>query len=76
VLTKAGAGRLWAQINKRGWNGPASKEPYGFPAELPQRMERLCLRAVAEGAVSEPKAAELLHISVRQLESKLMGHAA
>lgn len=30
VLTKAGAGRLWAQINKRGWNGPSSKEPYGF----------------------------------------------
>lgn len=76
VLTKAGAGRLWAQINKRGWNGPSSKEPYGFPAEVPQRMERLCLRAVAEGAMSEPKAAQLLNISVRRLESKLMGQPA
>lgn len=74
VLTKAGASRLWAQINKRGWNGAASTEPYGFPAEVPQRRERLCLRAIAEGAISEAKAAELLNISVRTLENKLSGH--
>lgn len=76
VLTKAGAGRLWAQLNARGWNGPNSQEPYAFDAEVPQRMERLCLRAVAEGAISEPKAAELLNISVRALDRKLMGQAA
>ena len=76
VLSKAAAGRLWAQISRRGWNGPASSEPYGFPAEVPQRMERLCFRAVAEGAISEPKAAELLNISVRQLDLRLAGQAA
>ena len=70
------AGRLWAQINARGWNGAASKEPFGFLAEVPQRMERLCLRAVAEGAISEAKAAELLKISVRALDRKLMGQPA
>jgi hypothetical protein len=31
------------------------------------------LRAVAEGAISESKAAELMNISVRQLDRKLMG---
>lgn len=76
VLSKAAAGKLWAQINRRGWNGAASKEPFGFPAEVPQRMERLCLRAVAEGAISESKAAELLGISVRSLDLKLMGQVA
>ena len=76
VLSKAAAGRLWAQISRRGWNGPASSEPYGFPAEVPQRMERLGFRAVAEGAISEPKAAELLNISVRQLDLRLAGQPA
>lgn len=76
VLSKAAAGRLWAQINARGWNGADSKEPYRFDPEVPQRMERLCLRAVAEGAISEPKAAELLNISVRALDRKLMGQPA
>ena len=76
VLSKAAAGRLWAQINARGWNGANSKEPFGFSAEVPQHMERLCLRAVAEGAISEPKAAELLKISVRALDRKLMGQSA
>jgi hypothetical protein len=35
-------------------------------------MERICLRAVAEKAISESKAAELLKISVRELDRRLM----
>jgi len=76
VLPKATYGRLWAQIKALGWNGPQSNEPFAFEAEAPQRMERLCLRAVAEGAVSEPKAAQLLRISVRELDKKLMAQFA
>ncbi len=72
VLTKAAYGRLWAQIRALGWNGPASSEPFRLPPEVPQRMERMCFRAVAEGAISESRAAELLSISVRALESRLM----
>lgn len=72
VLTKAAYGRLWGQIRSLGWNGPNSSEPNKFPPEVPQRMERLCLRAVAEGAVSEPRAAELLRITVRELDRRLM----
>lgn len=76
VLTKTAAGRLWAQLNARGWNGPNSEEPYRFEAEVPQRMERLCLRAVAEGAISEAKGAELLKMNVRTFDRILTGQAA
>lgn len=76
VLTRAAYGRLWAQIRGLGWNGPASSEPYALPAEVPLRMERMCMRAVAEGAISEAKAAELLNISVRELDRRLMGQGA
>jgi len=76
VLTKAAYGRLWAQIRGLGWNGPASREPHPLPAEVPQRMERMCLRAVAESAISEAKAAELLNISVRELDRRLAGQFA
>lgn len=76
IITKATYGRLWSQIKGLGWNGPQSKEPFPFEAEIPLRMERLCLRAVAEGGISEPKAAELLRVSVRQLDQKLMAQFA
>ena len=39
--------------------------------EKPRRFKRLCLRALAEGAISEPKAAELLGISVRELDRRM-----
>ncbi|KQW69845.1 XRE family transcriptional regulator [Methylibium sp. Root1272] len=76
VLPKAAYGRLWAQIKDLGWNSQASAEPNLLPPEVPQRMERLCLRAVAEGAISEARAAELLNISVRELDRRLMGQGA
>ena len=50
--------------------------PYEKPlaireGEKPRRFKRLCLRALAEGAISEPKAAELLGISVRELDRRM-----
>lgn len=76
VISKATYVKLWNQIKGLGWNGPQSNEPFRFDPEVPQRMERLCLRAVAEGAISEPKAAELLRVSVRVLDKKLMAQFA
>jgi Zn-dependent peptidase ImmA (M78 family)/DNA-binding XRE family transcriptional regulator len=73
ILTKAAYGRLWAQIKNMGSNNPAFTETNTLQAEVPQRMERLCLRAVAECALSEARAAELLNISVRELDRRLMG---
>ena len=72
VLTKAAYSRLWGKIKELGWNSSTSDEPGKFDPEVPQRMERLCLRAVAEGLISESKAAELLQISVRKLDHLLM----
>lgn len=76
VLSKTAYSRLWAQIRSFGWNGPASSEPNPLPPEVPQRMERLCFRAVSESAISEARAAELLNISVRTLDGRLMGQPA
>ena len=72
LLSKASYGRLWSQIRALGWNTPATTEPHTLKAEVPQRMDRLCLRAVAENAISESRAAELLNISVRELDQRLM----
>ena len=71
VVPRALYGRIWGQIRALGWNGPQSTEPQLLEPEVPQRMERMCLRAVAEGAISEAKAAELMGISVRELDRRL-----
>lgn len=76
VMSKAAYGRLWAEIKALGWNSQMSNEPNKFDPEVPQRMGRLCLRAVAEGLISESRAAELLQISVRKLEQLLVPQGA
>ena len=64
---------LFEIFKDRGWRAPPFKEPGAIPAEKekPRRFERLCYRAVAEGALSEAKTAELLGISVRCLNDRL-----
>lgn len=49
-------------------NGWKLNEPVPLSAEPPARFERLCFRAVSEGVISEGKAAELLRVSVRDLQ--------
>ena len=66
--------RLFQEFDRRGWHTPPFEEPLSRQdGEQPQRFERLCLRALAEGAVSEPKAAELLNVSVRELNRRMDG---
>jgi Zn-dependent peptidase ImmA (M78 family) len=64
---------LFEIFKDRGWRASPFKEPGAISPEKekPQRFERLCYRAVAEGALSEAKAAELLGISVRRLNDRL-----
>lgn len=64
---------LFEIYSQRGWRSPPFKEAGALPPGLeePKRLERLCFRAIAEGAISEAKTAELLNISVRELNSKL-----
>ena len=64
--------RLFHEFKRRGWRDPPYREPLAVPGgEKPRRFERLCLRALAEGAISEPKAAELLAVSVRELDRRM-----
>ena len=42
-----------------------------MPGERPMRFERLCFRALAEGAISEAKAAELLGHTVHELNRRM-----
>ena len=64
--------RLFREFDRRGWHTPPYEEPLSRRVgERPQRFERLCLRALAEGVVSEPKAAELLNITVHELNRRM-----
>ncbi|MEN8217745.1 MAG: hypothetical protein ABFS56_15530 [Pseudomonadota bacterium] len=47
--------------------------PQPCPPEKSDRFKRLCFRALAENVISEPKAAELLGISIRQLVNEMEG---
>lgn len=63
--------QLFEGFKEQGWRHPPYKEPLPVEPLQPTRFKRLCFRALAENAVSEAKAAELLGISVRQLELEM-----
>jgi len=63
--------RLFEEFVRRGWRKPPYAEPGAIEPEKPERFTRLCYRAVSEGAISEAKAAELLGVSVRELNRRL-----
>ena len=58
---------LFNEFDRRGWRSPPYKEPGAMCGEDPKRFERLCFRALAEDAISQSKAAELLGLSVHDL---------
>ncbi len=62
---------LFNEFDRLGWRNPPYQEPYAMPGEQPSRFERLCFRALSEGAISEAKAAELLGISARELNRRM-----
>lgn len=64
---------LYRTFTQRGWRSPPYEEPASIdPAyEEPKRFERLCFRALAEGVIGEARAAEMLGITVRELDGLL-----
>ena len=60
--------RLTDEFTERGWSVPPFKEPLLVRSEQASRFERLCLRALAEGAISDSKGAELLNVGIRDLD--------
>ena len=63
--------RLFDAFTRLGWRTPPYKESYARKGEKPKRFERLTFRALAEGVVSESKAAELLSVSVYELNQRM-----
>lgn len=71
ILSNALFRSLFAEFKRQGWRSPPYREPLAMVGEKPRRFERLCFRAVVEGAISEAKAAELLGHSVHELNRRL-----
>lgn len=63
--------RLFNDFDRLGWRTPPYKEPHAKPGQTPKRFERIIFRALSEGAVSEAKAAELLGLSVHELDQRM-----
>lgn len=63
--------RLFDEFKRRGWRSPPYQEPQPVERERAQRMARLCYRAVEEARLSEARAAEVLGISVRELDRRM-----
>ena len=59
--------QFFEEFKRRGWSRPPFREPNAMECEEHRRFQRLCFRALSEGAISEAKAAELLGISAREL---------
>jgi Zn-dependent peptidase ImmA (M78 family)/DNA-binding XRE family transcriptional regulator len=63
--------RLFQVFTEQGWRNPPYEEPLPVEQVQPARFKRLCFRALAENVISEAKSAELLGISVRQLNREM-----
>jgi len=68
IINQATLANLFKAFGARGWR---KKEPLELPKEVPSRFERLCIRALAEGVISESKASELLQKTVREVVESL-----
>ena len=64
---------LFDEFGRLGWRLPPYEEYGAMAGELPNRFGRLCLRALAEGAISESKAAELLAMGIADVDDYMRG---
>ena len=71
IFSEAAFRRLFNDFDRFGWRRPPYKEPHAREGEKPKRFKRLTFRALAEGAISESKAAELLGMSVYDLNRRM-----
>ena len=73
IITRSVFKEMFGYFSEQNYRTPPYKEPGALPpdSEEPLRFQRLCFRALAEEAISETKCAELLGISVRQLQQEM-----
>ena len=69
IISQALYRRLFDLFEEDGWRSPPYMEPLDVLGDRSGRFERLCFRALAEGAISESKASELLEVPVYDLDS-------
>ena len=69
IISQALMGRLFDIFEEDGWRSPPYREPLDILGSPFGRFERLCLRALAEGVISESRASELLERPVSGLDS-------
>lgn len=60
--------QLFDEFNRLGWRSLPFREPWAMDEEGSKRFRRLCLRALAEGAVSRSRAAELLGLPISEID--------
>ncbi|MYA61485.1 MAG: ImmA/IrrE family metallo-endopeptidase [Dehalococcoidia bacterium] len=70
IISQALSGRLFETFDRVGWRSPPYREPLDAQGSRIGRFERLCLRALAEGAISESRASELLGVSTQELNDE------
>lgn len=73
IINAATFSELFNTFAERGWRSPPFKEPASLDpdVERPKRFERLCYRSLIEKVISAARAAELLGITVDELERRL-----
>jgi Zn-dependent peptidase ImmA (M78 family) len=65
IISQGTLAEVLRVFNERGWR---QNEPMPFRPHHPARFRRLCLRALAEGLISESKASELLQRTIQELD--------
>ena len=73
IINQATYRTLFNEFDRLGWRAHPYKEFGAMDGERPNRFNRLCLRALAEGAISESKAAELLDINIVEVDDYMRG---
>ena len=75
IIAEATYRAMFDEFERLGWRKPPFREYDAWHGEQPTRFKRLCLRALAEGAITESKAAELLDIPIGGVEQCMRGTA-
>ena len=73
IISSATNRALFKEFHRLGWRSPPYKEYGATSGEQPSRFRRLCLRALAEGAIGESRAAELLDVSIATIDQYMRG---
>ena len=73
IITQATYAAMFDEFERLGWRAPPYEEYGARRGERPTRFSRLCLRALAEGAITESKAAEFLDIPISDVEPYMRG---